>query len=130
MMIFNHNHLSIQAIEDINCLSSFHSGIQSMDDFIHGPIKESMKNHFCQAYVAVQEGTVVAMFALSFDSLDLDSDDKDELMSGISMTDIPQINFDYRETFLAKSRYPALDVAYFAVDEGFQHQEIGHFLMD
>ena len=39
----------------------------------------SVENHYCAAYVVTYQDEVVAVFALSFDSLDLDSDDKEEL---------------------------------------------------
>lgn len=60
---------------------------------------------------------MVAVFALSFDSLDLDSDDKEELQMGISTTGTPNIDWNYKDTFYAKPRYPALDIADLAVQK-------------
>lgn len=106
------NHLKVHIMDDIHCLDNFYSGVQTMDDFIHRSFIDSVRNHYCQAYIASMSDTIAAMFALSFDSLDLDSDDKEELMSGISPADTPQVDFNYGDTFWAKPRYPALDIAY------------------
>jgi hypothetical protein len=54
-----------------------------MDKFIRGDFRMSVENHYCQAYTVTFEDEIVAIFALSFDSLDLDSDDKEELQSDI-----------------------------------------------
>lgn len=64
----------------------------------------SVENHYCQAYAVKFEEETVAIFALSFDSLDLDSDDKEELQSGFSPTASPAVDYDYQETF-----FPNLD---------------------
>ena len=50
-----------------------------MDIFIRNDFRMSVENHYCAAYVVTYQDEVVAVFALSFDSLDLDSDDKEEL---------------------------------------------------
>ena len=46
---------------------------------------------------------IVALFALSFDSLDLDIDDKEELETGISSTGTPDVDWNYKETILKPS---------------------------
>lgn len=69
------------------------------------------------------------MFALSFDSIDLDADDKEEMMSGISPTGMPRISFGYEDTFYSKRRYPAWDIAYFAVRNEYRNQHIGQRLI-
>ena len=74
--------------------------------------------------------TVVALFALSFDSLDLDTDDKDEMMAGTSLTSIPQISNEYEDIFLNKPHYPALDIAYLAVKQDMQGQGIGQLIIE
>ena len=69
-------------LTDFLCLKTFSSGVESMDKFIRGDFRLSVENHYCQAYAVKFEEEIVAIFALSFDSLDLDSDDKEELQSG------------------------------------------------
>jgi GNAT superfamily N-acetyltransferase len=116
-------------LTDFHVLEDFCSGIESMDTFIRNDFKLSVENHFCEAYVVMLKDEVVALFALSFDSLDLDSDDKEELQSGYSSAGTPNIGFDYQETFYSKPRYPALDIAYLAVQEKWRGKHIGDFLI-
>ena len=78
----------------------------------------------------IGNGDIVAFFALSFDSVVLDSDDKDDLSTGMSTTNIPDVTYDYEDTFWAKRRYPALDISYFAISESYRHQGIGRMLID
>lgn len=43
-----------------------------MDKFIHDGLDISIRNHYCNAYQVKDESSlVIAVFALSFDSLDL-----------------------------------------------------------
>lgn len=116
-------------LTDFHILEDFCSGIESMDSFIRSDFRLSVENHFCEAYVVMLADEVVALFALSFDSLDLDYDDKDELQSGISSVWTPDLDFDYQETFYSKPRYPALDIAYLAVQEKWRGKHIGDFLI-
>ena len=73
---------------------------------------------------------LVAVYALSFDSLDLDSDDKDELETGISSTGTPNIDLNYKDTFYAKPRYPALDIAYLAVRQEYRGNKVGQSIVE
>ena len=116
-------------LTDFQCLNTSSSGVESMDKFIRGDFLLSVENHYCQAYVVKLEEEIVAIFALSFDSLDLDSDDKEELQSGFSSTASPDVNYDYQETFYAKPRYPAMDIAYLAIQDKWRGKHIGDFLI-
>ena len=100
-----------------------------MDKFIRGDFRLSVENHYCQAYAVKFEDEIVAIFALSFDSLDLDSDDKEELQSGFSSAASPDVDFNYQDTFYAKPRYPAMDIAYLAIQEKWRGKHIGDFLI-
>ena len=122
--------IRIEPLRSLHLLNSFNSGVEQMDSFIHENFKYSIENHYCVAYGAYLEDELIAVFALSFDSLDLDADDKEELMSGMSVTGTPAIDWNYKDTFYAKSRYPALDIAYLAVSEKWRGQHIGEFLID
>lgn len=119
-----------EPITDFDCLKAFYSGVESMDNFIQGDFKLSVENHYCTAYGVWNNGELIAIFALSFDSLDLDTDDKDELQTGISSTGTPDIDWNYKETFYAKPRYPALDIAYLAVKQEWREKHIGKFLIN
>ena len=122
--------LRVKRLSDFHCLKSFYSGVESMDYFIRGDFELSVKNHYCTAYVVSLADELVAIFALSFDSLDLDVDDKEELMEGVSLTSTPDVDYNYKETFYAKPRYPALDIAYLAVQEKWRGLGVGHLLVD
>ena len=122
--------LRVKPLEDFRCLSTFSSGVESMDNFIRGDFRLSVENHYCSAYIVKYQDEIVAVFALSFDSLDLDSDDKDELEIGLSDTGSPDITWDYKDTFYSKPRYPALDIAYLAVQEKWRGRGIGNLLLD
>lgn len=122
--------LRVKPLEDFHCLKMFSSGVEAMDNFIRGDFQMSVENHYCTAYVVTYQEEVVAVFALSFDSLDLDSDDKEELQTGISSTGIPEIDWNYKDTFYSKPRYPALDIAYLAVQEKWRGRGVGNLLVD
>ena len=119
----------IEPITDIHLLTPFHSGVKAMDDFIQGDFRLSIENHYCVAYAVKYGEELVAIFALSFDSLDLDADDKEELQTGLSSTGTPDIDWNYKDLFYAKSRYPALDIAYLAVKEEYRNKGIGRFII-
>ena len=116
-------------LTDFQVLDGFRSGVQSMDDFIHGDFRLSVENHYCQAYVVMLGVEVVALFAWSFDSIDLDLDDKWELQSGYSSLGTPDVSCEYQDTFYSKPRYPAIDIAYLAVQERWRGKRIGDFLI-
>ena len=122
--------IDIVPLEDFHCLNTFCSGVESMDIFIRGDFRLSVENHYCTAYLAKHGEDIVAVFALSFDSLDLDNDDKEELDTGISSTGTPDIDWNYRDTFYAKPRYPALDIAYLAVQKEWRGKHIGRYLIE
>lgn len=116
-------------LSDFHCLETFHSGVEAMDKFIQGDFRMSVENHYCSAYGVWLGEELVAVYALSFDSLDLDADDKDELETGISSTGTPQIDRNYKETFYAKPRYPALDIAYLAVQQRYRGMGVGYAII-
>lgn len=107
-------------------LSSFQCGVKEMDSFIHNGLQQSLDNHFCVLYKATIDDEIVALFALSFDSLYLDSDDKEDLkaFSGDALID------NYAEVFWDKHHYPALEIAYLAVSETRRGQRIGSFIVE
>ncbi len=117
-------------LTDFHCLESFCSGVKAMDKFIRSDFRLSVENHYCSAYGVWFKEELVAIYALSFDSLDLDSDDKEDLQMGLSPTGTPYIDFNYKDTFYAKPRYPALDIAYLAVQQKYRGQHIGYAIVE
>lgn len=95
-----------------------------MDDFIHSGFTNCVTSRLCVPYGCYDDSSkLVAFFALSFDSLDLDIDDKEDLKQGLS-TETPNLPEGY-DQFWAKSRYPAMEITYLAVSEECQHIGIG-----
>ena len=84
--------LSIEVLKDRQFMHDFRCGVPAMDRFIQDGLYLSVLHHYCQAYIVKLGEEVIALFALSFDSLDLDEDDKNDLMTGISVADPPLIN--------------------------------------
>lgn len=121
--------IEISSSNSTESLKDFECGVPAMDNFIHNGLQESLDHHYCRLYTATANGLIVAMFALSFDSVDLDVDDKEEIASGISSTGTPELSFGYENTFYSKRRYPALDIAYFAVRKEYRNQHIGQRLV-
>ncbi|MBO5627074.1 MAG: GNAT family N-acetyltransferase [Prevotella sp.] len=122
--------LHVKPLEDFHCLNEFHSGVESMDNFIRGDFRLSVENHYCSAYIVKYQEEIVAVFALSFDSLDLDIDDKEYLETGMSGVGTPDIDWNYKDIFYAKPRYPALDIAYLAVQKKWRGRGVGNLLLD
>lgn len=120
----------IKCVDTLDGLTDFYCGVPAMDKFIHEGQAQSVAHHYCQLYTASVEEQIIALFALSFDSVNLDADDKQEISEGMSTTGTPDIQFDYEDTFYSKLRYPALDIAYLAVKKEFRNKHIGEFLIN
>ena len=90
-----------------------------MDDFIHQDLAKDITNRHCTLYtVQNPDGVIVAMFALSFDSLVLGSDDIEDMECGYASPNFQ--SFEHKERFLQQLRYPAMDISYFAVQKEYQ----------
>ncbi len=121
----------IERLTDVGELKDFRCGVKAMDTFIQDGLGMSVVNHYCNAYaVRVSDRDVLlAIFALSFDSLDLDADDKEDLMTGNSV-EVPSVTLDYKEIFLNKTRYPAIEITYLAVDERYAKRGLGRIIIE
>ena len=86
-----------------------------MDKFIHEGLQWCIDYNYCHVYAVLEAEEIVAMVALSYDSLILDSNDKEEMQSGFFPK--PDISYGYKDTFWAKANYPALEITYLAVRE-------------
>lgn len=122
----------IGLISDFGSISTFSCGVKPMDDFIHSELEVYTKNHYCSAYFVKSKSNdeLAAIFALSFDSLVLDPDDFEDMNTGASETDRPDVDELYRTRFEEKSVYPALEIAYLAVDRKFQARHLGTAIVD
>ena len=122
--------LTIRPLDDISLLEGFHCGIKAMDSFIHSGLADSIRNHYCNTYAVFLGPELVAMFALSFDSLELDSDSLEEMADGINTANKPDLSKNYVDTFLSKHHYPALEIAYLAVEEKHRKKGIGKAIVN
>ena len=120
-------------LQDVSILVDFQCGIPSMDAFIQDGLDLSIQNHYCNVYTVrenAESSDILAIFALSFDSLDLDVEDKDEMIKGISNAGTPQLTDNYKDVFLNKSHYPALEIAYLAVSYKLRNHGLGRIIIE
>lgn len=123
--------ITIRPLVNLQELKAFECGVEQMDKFIHDGLERSVCNSYCKTYGVYNiSNHLVAFFALSFDSLHLDSDDIDDLQQGWADTSTPEISEDYMETFWSKVRYPAIEIAYLAVSKDYRGKNLGRSLID
>ena len=104
--------LLIQRVTDFSGIEQFECGITQMDNFLHEHLEDCSKSHYCTTYFVrfEQDGDIVALFSLSNDSVDIDSDDFEDMRIGASGTDLPLVDELFREQFEQKYTYPALEI--------------------
>lgn len=124
------NSLTIRILDNVSQLDDFNCGIKAMDDFIHSGLANSVRNHYCNLYSVTLDNEIVAMFSLSFDSLELDLDSLEEILDNQSSSNKPNLSSNYVDTFLSKHHYPALEISYLAVKENYRRQGIGKAVVD
>lgn len=124
------NSLTIRILDNVSQLDDFNCGIKAMDDFIHSGLANSVRNHYCNLYSVTLDNEIVAMFSLSFDSLELDLDSLEEILDNQSSSKKPNLSSNYVDTFLSKHHYPALEISYLAVKENYRRKGIGKAVVD
>ncbi|MCC8119785.1 MAG: GNAT family N-acetyltransferase [Bacteroidales bacterium] len=122
--------LTIKELDNLDCLKEFKCGVEQMDKFIQNKLWMSIENCFCRAYGCYDEKeALVAFYALSFDSLNLDDDAKEDLQLSLGMKD-KEIAPHYQDTFFSKGRYPAMEIAYLAINEDYRNQGLGRTIIE
>lgn len=101
-------------------------GLDVMDRFIHSGLQWCIDYHYCVVYAVKEAEDIVAIVALGCDKLELDSTDKEELQMGFFPK--PDIDYNYQQTFWAKSSYPAIEITYLAVRKDKRHLGIGDII--
>lgn len=118
--------IQIIRVTDTSDFVDFFCGVDEMDRFIHGNLEQSVLNGFCRLYKVTLNGIVAGLFALSCDSLYLDSTDKEELHE---YGTVP-ISERYEEIFWSKRNYPAIEISYLAIEQSLRRSGIGTLIID
>lgn len=114
----------IKKQQNSKLLADFCCGIEEMDSFIHHDLDKDITNRHCTLYtVHDMGGVIVAMFALSFDSLVLADGDLEDMDCGVGSPSF--FSAEHRERFRQQLRYPAMDIAYLAVRKEYQRRKYG-----
>lgn len=131
-MMDGNSELIIEVADEYDSLKSFESGNAQMDDFIREYLSACSRSHFCLTYYVrlVPDGGIVALFALSNDSVDLSEDDFEDMRIGAAGTELPLIETNFRERFEQKCTYPSLEITYLAVSKKYQNLKIGSTLIE
>ena len=88
---------TIECLSDAGSLRNFRCGVTEMDGFIQNGLRWSVEHHFCQVYVVKDNDIIVALFALSFDSLEIDAEDKTDIVEGRAGD--MMLSEEYKEVF-------------------------------
>lgn len=118
--------LVFERIDDASVLSNFYCGIDEMDEFIHNKLQDYLKETGCDTYTIKQGDDIVAMLSLGEDTLSLDDDDKDDMISGFVPK--PNIALDNKDFFSEKD-FPAIEITYLAVKKEKREQGIGEYII-
>ena len=124
----NKYQLRFERVENVSLLSDFNCGLDVMDRFIHSSLQWCIDYHYCVVYAVKDVDDIVAIVALGCDKLELDTSDKEELQMGFFPK--PEIDFNYQETFWAKSSYPAIEITYLAVRKDKRQLGIGEYIIE
>ena len=128
MQFGNKYRLRFERVEDASILSDFNCGLDVMDRFIHSGLQWCIDYHYCVVYAVKDIEEIVGIVALGCDKLELDTTDKEELQMGFFPK--PEIDFNYQDTFWAKSSYPAIEITYLAVKKDKRHLGIGEYIIE
>lgn len=120
--------LRFERVESTSALSEFNCGLNVMDRFIHSGLQWCIDYHYCVVYAVKDSEDIVGIVALGCDKLELDTVDKEELQMGFFPK--PEIDFNYQDTFWAKSSYPAIEITYLAVREDKRQMGIGEYIIE
>lgn len=117
----------IEKLDDFDRLGNFFCGVAEMDNFIHDNLKICNDNHYCTTFVVKEDSSdeIVALFSLSFDSVNLDASDFEDINIGASGTDMIDVDENHRNAFELKYTYPALEITYIAVRNDRRKRKIG-----
>ena len=119
------NKLRFERAEDISGLLNFKCGIKQMDDFIrnkHKGLQKHIELGLSHLWLVYEKEKVIAFFALSKDTLVLNSEDKHMIEMSQKADFFP--HFD-EEHFWIQEKYAAIEIDYLVVAEEKQGKRIG-----
>ena len=121
--------LKIELAEDFTEVKDFVCGVDELDENKH--LWSCYSEHHLAVFYFVRDcvsKTVIAVFALQNDSLVLDSDEKEDMKSGI--VSIPHIQTeDFYDEFFSRRDYPATELALLVVDKSYQRKGVGQIVV-
>jgi len=117
--------LSFEKVDHASTFSGFHCGIPELDEFIHNELEDFMGME-CEAFCVRSGKDVVGMFCLSAHSLFLSDAVKEKMDNGLK----PAPEIDSIPYWEYMNSFPAVEIAYLAVDERFQSKGIGSFILE
>ena len=115
----------VKQIFDTSVLKGFACGISQMDEFLQKKLSSYIKALECKAFVIYSGDNPIAMFALGFDSLELDYQESNDVIYRDEI-DIPQ---DHEDDFMYMNSHPALEISFLAVSKNYQRQNIGRAIV-
>ena len=117
--------LSFEKVDHASTFSGLHCGIPELDEFIHNELEDFMGME-CEAFCVRSGKDVVGMFCLSEHSLFLSDAVKEKMDNGLK----PAPEIDSIPYWEYMNSFPAVEIAYLAVDERFQSKGIGSFILE
>lgn len=104
-------------------LSDFYCNVDVMDSFIHDGLEDELREKNCEAFVVLDDDdSIIGFFAICEDDLELSPEDKDEMMSGISIAKTPRFSTMQDKTqFAIQNMFAAKEIAYLQAAQRYRH---------
>ena len=124
--------LRYRPLSDASELSDFYCNVDVMDSFIHDGLEDELREKNCEAFVVLDDDdSIIGFFAICEDDLELSPEDKDEMMSGISIAKTPRFSTMQDKTqFAIQNMFAAKEIAYLAIRKDKQRKGIGTAILN
>lgn len=121
--------LEFERIEDVSVLSNFFCGVAVMDDFIHRKdrgLQYYIDNSEANTILVKMNNEIVAFFSIIESCVIFDEDSIDDMKHRVAS--IPENAFENPD-FFNKKEFPAIEIAYLAVEKTKRCQGIGRAII-
>ena len=115
--------------DDLNKLSSFSCGNETLDNFFHKEVYMCDRCHMFSAFCVKYDNTIIAVFTLANDSLFIENEDKREVLSALSENSPTDNESIYEKYFDISETFPAINIGHFAVQKEYQSHGIGEYIL-